>query len=293
MRRPDSFAGQRGFFTFVQNNDETDYLNLAYCQALSIKCTQTEVTSYSIAVDSYTKSKLEPKHLKLFDHIIDIPDDASAGDAWKLKNEWKAWWITPYRETVKVESDILFTDSIDHWWDGMSQHEVCLTSNVRDYEGKVSSCRAYRKLLDDNLLPNVYNGVMYFRYGRQSKDFFIYARYVYEHWDEFKTRMLVNCVDDEPTTDVAFSIAAMMMGVENCTNPALTYPTFTHMKGAINGWGINTDWREKLYSQIDDSLRMTVGFSGQHYPFHYYQKNFITPTLVERYERAYERRANQ
>jgi len=289
MRRPDSFKEQKGFFTFAQNNDTTDYLNLAYGQALSIKCSQRDVTSFAVAVDEATKACVTDAHREVFDYIIDIPEDAAAADAWKMKNEWKAWWLTPFKETMKLESDILFTDSVDHWWTGMQQTEVCLTTTIRNYEGSPSSCRAYRNLFDDNLLPDVYNGVMYFRYGKESMNFFVYAKYVFENWEVVKNNLLRNCHDDEPTTDVAYAIAAVMLGEDRCTNPTLSYPTFTHMKGAINGWGTNTDWTKTVYSQIDDDLHLTVGFTRQQYPFHYHSKKFLTPEIIRRYEDAYHR----
>ena len=282
-----TFSEQRGFFTFVQNNNKTDYLTLAYAQALSIKCTQ-QINSYAIAVDATTKELITDKHRKVFDYIIDIPDDAAKDDNWKLKNEWKAWWLTPFRETLKLESDILFTTNIDHWWDGLQQKEICLTSSIQNYEGEISHCRSYRKLLDDNHLPDVYNGIMYFRYGKISKEFFICARYIFENWDQFKTDLLKNCRDNEPTTDVVFSIAAEMIGIENCTNPALSYPTFTHMKGAIQDWNNNTDWTEKLYAQVTDDYGLQVGFTRQQYPFHYQQKQFVTKDIIEEYERRFD-----
>lgn len=289
MRRPDSFKEQKGFLTFAQNNDTTDYLNLAYCQALSVKCTQ-KITSFAVVVDEFTKSLITDSHKKVFDYIIDIPEDAASTDSWKMKNEWKVWWLTPFKETIKLESDILFVDSVDHWWPGLQQKEVCLTTDIRDYEGNVSGCRAYRTLFDNNSLPNVYNGLMYFRYGKDSMDFFVYAKYIFEHWDTVKNHLLKDCRDDQPTTDVVFAIAAMMLGEDRCTNPAISYPTFTHMKGAINGWGVNTDWTKTLYAQLDDALHLTVGFTRQQYPFHYYQKKFITPEIIEKYEHAFQQR---
>lgn len=288
MRKSDTFSEQQGFFTFVQNNSTTDYLNLAYCQALSIKCTQ-KINSYAIAVDSATKELITDRHRRVFNYIIDLPEDAAKDDEWKLKNEWQVWWITPFKETIKVESDILFTSSIDHWWAGLQQKEVCLTSNIRNYEGVISNAREYRRLFDDNLLPDVYNGLMYFRYGRSSKDFFIYVRYIFENWNYFKENMLKNCRDDKPTTDVVFAIAAEMLGIENCTNPVLSYPTFTHMKGAVQGWGTNDNWLEKVYAQISDDASLQVGFTKQQYPFHYQQKQYITPEIIQQYEGIYNR----
>lgn len=282
-RSPNSFKEQKGFLTFAQNSD-VDYLHLAYVQALSIKRTQREVTSYAVIVDANTKEKITDEHRAVFDYIIDLPVDASKNDSWKLKNEWQAWLLTPFKETVKLESDILFSTSIDHWWAGLQQREVCLTSSIRDYEGNISNARHYRKLFDDNLLPDIYNGLMYFRFGQDSRDFYMCAQFIFENWDYFKTEVLKNCRDDEPTTDVVFAIAAQMIGVEKCTNPALSYPTFVHMKGAIQGWSAATDWTTKLYAQIDNRLNLTVGFTRQQYPFHYYQKKFVTNEITNKYK---------
>jgi hypothetical protein len=285
MRNPDSFKEQRGFLSIAQNNETTDYLTLAYCQALSIKCTQKEVTSYAIIVDAETNKLITDKHKEVFDYIIVLPED----DAWesqlKFQNEWKVWELTPFKETIKLESDILFPTSIDHWWPGLQQREVCMTAHILNYEGDVTHNHTYRRLFIDNYLPDVYNGLMYFRFGRTSLQFFMYAKYIFQHWEEFSAQALQNCRDEIPSTDVVYAIAAKMLGVEHCTNPVLSYPTFVHMKGAINGWGTNTDWTDKLYAEIDDKLNITIGFTKQMSPIHYYQKHFITSEIIEKYER--------
>lgn len=284
MRRPDSFKEQQGYFTFAQNTEDVNYLELAYAQALSIKCTQ-KTNSYAVAVDTKTKELITNRHREVFDYVIDIHYDENTADSkWKLANEWQAWWLTPFKETIKLESDILFTRNIDHWWHGLRKQEVCLTSKILNYEGTVSNCRSYRELFDVNRLPDVYNGFMYFRFGSISMEFFNLARLIYQNWSEFKNEILIKCHDDFPTTDVVFAIAAQLIGVENCTNPGLDYPTFVHMKGAVNRLNSSDDWQEYYYAQLDDQLRMMIGFSRQHYPVHYFQKNFVTPELIEKYE---------
>ena len=40
MRSPKSFLDQQGYFTFAQNTESVNYLELAYAQAASIKQTQ-------------------------------------------------------------------------------------------------------------------------------------------------------------------------------------------------------------------------------------------------------------
>lgn len=289
MRRPDSFKEQRGYFTFVQNTNDVSYLELAYAQALSIKCTQ-RINKYAIAVDAATKECITDRHREVFDYIIDIHQDANAPDSkWKLANEWQAWWLTPFKETIKLESDILFTRNIDHWWDGLRQQEVCLTSAVRDYEGKISGSRAYRKFFDVNDLPDVYNGFMYFRFGVESMEFFNIARSIYQNWSDVKNTILKKCHDELPTTDVVYALAAKLYGTERCTVPDRDYPTFTHMKGAINRLNVSDDWTDYYYSQLDDELRLMIGFQRQMYPVHYYKKTFITPDMVSTYEQCFRR----
>jgi hypothetical protein len=289
MRRPDSFKEQQGYFTFAQNTEDVNYLELAYTQALSIKCTQ-KINKYAVAVDATTKELITDRHRKVFDYIIDIKQDSNALDSkWKLANEWQAWWLTPFKETIKLESDILFTRNVDHWWDGLRNQEVCLTTKIRDYEGTVSRCRVYRELFEVNNLPDVYNGIMYFRFGTVSMEFFNTARMIYQNWDVFREEILSKCHEDTPSTDVVYAIATQIVGVEKCTMPSLDYPTFAHMKGAINRLNASDDWRDYYYHQLDDQLQMTIGFSRQLYPVHYYQKSFVTPELLAKYETNYNR----
>lgn len=274
MRSPNSFSEQQGFLTFAQNTAEVDYLELAYYQAVSIKQTQS-INSYAVVVDAATKEKINEDHRRVFDYILDLPVDHNEPTSrWKLANEWQAWHLTPFKETIKLESDILFTQNIDHWWTGMRHREVCLTTKIRDYEGKVSADRSYRRMFDDSNLPDVYNGIMYFRFGQISMEFFQVAELVYQHWPMFRDTVLTNCREDTPSTDVVFAITAQIVGPELCTIPALDYPSFVHMKGAINGLGTGDDWRTALTHE-QDGTDIFIGFTRQQWPVHYYQKDFL------------------
>lgn len=278
MRSPNSFSEQQGYFTFAQNTDRVDYLELAYYQAISIKQTQ-RINSYAVAVDARTKEKINENHRRVFDYILDLPlDHNDPASDWKLANEWQAWNLTPFKETIKLESDILFTQNIDHWWTGMRHREVCLTTKIRDYEGTVSDCRTYRRMFDDSNLPNVYNGIMYFRFGQISMQFFQAAELIYQHWPIFRDQVLTNCREDLPSTDVVFAIAARIIGEELCTIPALDYPSFVHMKGAINRLNADTDWRT-AYANEMDGTDIFIGFTRQQWPVHYYQKDFLNERI--------------
>jgi len=273
----------RGYLTFAQNSGQVDYLNMAYLQAMSIKATQ-EINSYAVVVDDYTAGLVTEQHLKVFDHVIPVPHgDDAAMDSWKLKNEWKALAASPYDETVKLEADMLFTASIDHWWDIMSQQDVCFTTNVVDYRGQISTNRTYRRVFDQNGLLNVYTGFYYFRRSLAAAKLFNYARLVYANWPLFTNEILQGHDGRGPDTDLVFAIAARLCDSTDMYNAANPVPRFTHMKGSINGWEANRDWRTVVHHQFD-ATTLTVGFTRQQVPFHYHQKNFVTPELIKHYE---------
>lgn len=269
MRSPNSFQAQQGYFTFAQNTGTVDYLELAYYQAVSIKQTQ-QINSYAVAVDADTKKLITDRHLQVFDYVVDITNP----DAWAMNNEWQAWNLTPFKETIKLESDILFSQSVDHWWTGMRQQELCFTTKIRDYEGQVSPAREYRRVFDDNNLPDIYTGMYYFRFGSNSMEFFNMAQAVYTNWTVYRDEILTNCREDKPSTDVVFAVAALLFGAERCTIPELDYPSFVHMKGAINKLNTSADWRNAYLAQLDGT-QLSIGFTRQQWPVHYYQKDFL------------------
>jgi len=269
MRSPNSFKAQQGYFAFAQNTDTVNYLDLAYAQAVSIKNTQS-INQYAVAVDAETKKHVTHEHRKVFDYVIDIRNPNTHA----MSNEWQAWHLTPFKETVKLESDILFTTNVDHWWTGMRLQEVCFTTKIRNYEGKISNDRTYRKLFDQNNLPDIYTGMYYFRFGRTSMELFQLAEAIYTNWPIFRDQLLKNCREDQPSTDVVFAVAARLLGEESCTNPALDYPSFVHMKGAINGLGASADWQAVFPHEVYNNTLM-INFTRQTWPVHYYQKTFI------------------
>lgn len=268
MRSPNSFLDQQGYFTFAQNTESINYLELAYAQALSIKQTQT-VNKFAVAVDSETKKLITEEHQKVFDYVIDIVDPVANA----MSNEWQAWQLTPFKETIKLESDILFTTSIDHWWNGLRLQEICFTTKIRNHQGLISNNRTYRKFFDENNLPDIYTGVYYFRFGRTSLELFQLAQQIFIHWEYFKNH-LKNCREEHPSTDVVFAIAVRLLGEETCTNPGLDYPSFVHMKGAINGLHANANWQDNFQHELSGTDLM-INFNKQIWPVHYYQKDFI------------------
>ena len=263
----------QGYLTFAQGEQ---YLHCAYLLALSVK-TYCKINDFCVVVDPSTADLLTDNHRKVFDEIIQIDT------MHPFENENRAWDLTPYKETFKVESDMLITSNIDHWWAGARIKNVCFTTQVRNYRGEVVEDKHHRRMWLENNLCNAYNGFMYFRHCVETKQFFETSQRVFDNFELYKNAVLTNCRHDYPDTDVFMSIAATELGSQDYYVPTLDYPTFTHMKQHINDF-INDDWRDACHWTLTDDMIFCVNGYAQTRPFHYFHKDFCTPELIARYE---------
>jgi hypothetical protein len=269
---------QQGYFTFAQNTDTVDYLHLAYLQALNIKATQRH-SKFAVAVDAATRAQVNESHLSVFDYIIDITHDFNSADStWRLANEWQVFWLTPFKETIKLESDLLFTRSIDHWWDAFRLRNVCLSSGCRNYRQELSTVRTYRRVFDDNHLPDVYNGLMYFRFSQEAQQFFTTARQVFENWTMVREQ-LRGCDEQTPSTDLLYAVTAHIVGREQCTAPSLDFINFVHMKPAINGYDEDQVFSDVFNTEQDGNM-IRINNINQYHPLHYHDKTWIQQITI-------------
>lgn len=262
--------------TVACNTDQTDYLQLAYAQAVNIKQTQYH-NQYAVVVDKNTLEKVTDQHRKVFDYVIEAPDHAFG----PYGAEAFLFDLTPFKETIKLESDLVFTRSIDHWLTAFRLRDMVLSTGCRNYWQEISSIRKYRKVFDDNQLPDVYNGLMYFRFTKTARDFFDTAKQIYSAWDTV-VDTLKNCRETVPSTDLVFALAARIIGEELCTLPSADFVNFTHMKPAINEFDEGLTFDEVFVTEFDGSM-IRINNLNQLHPVHYYNKNFVNQ-LIGHYE---------
>lgn len=267
---------QLGFLTFAINSADVDYLSMAYLQALNIKETQKN-NRYAVVVDSKTYSHITEKQKKVFDYIIKI--DKEFKHPYEL--EPQAFALTPFKETIKLEADLLLPVSIDHWIDAFRLRDVVLSYGCKDYFQKTSTTRKYRRLFDENNLPDTYNGLMYFRYSQHASNFFRAAEVIFNNWDIVKNN-LKNCRDDQATTDVVYAIAALLVGPEQCYIPTAEFINFVHMKPSVNGFSESLNLTDVFLVEWKDGLR--INNINQYHPLHYHDKKFPIEQLTQYYE---------
>jgi hypothetical protein len=268
---------QLGFLTVARNTEQTDYLQLAYVQALNVKRTQKN-NQYAVVVDKKTFAEITDTHKKVFDYIIQAPEH----DFGPYGTEAFLFELTPFKETIKLESDLLFTRSIDHWIHTFRLRDMVLSTGCRNYQQDHSNSRKYRKTFDDNNLPDVYNGLMYFRFTKTARDFFDTTKKIYSNWNSI-IDVLKNCRESTPSTDLVFALAARIVGEELCTLPSADFINFVHMKPGINGFNEGLTFDEVFVTEFDQGM-IRINNINQYHPLHYYNKNFVTHELIEYYE---------
>lgn len=271
----------RGFITFAINTDDVDYLRLAYLQALNIRTTQPNA-NVSVIVDHATQEKIDARHTDVFDHIITCDSGTVSNRETNFQRESQVFRLTPYKETIKVESDLLFTRDISHWWTALRLKNLVLATGCKNYWQLPSPVRKYRRVFDDNKLPDVYNGLMYFRYSQEAHKFFSLAERIFVHWTEIQPT-LKNSRDEKASTDLVYAITAHILGVEEYTIPSLDFFNFVHMKSGIQGWSDEHPWTNYAVSEIDNNV-LRINNVNQYSPVHYYHKEFATDELIEYYE---------
>ena len=265
----------QGFLTFARNSDDVDYLKLAYLQCLNVKATQKE-NKYAVVVNQATRDKMTDNMLKAFDHVVCFESESP------FQAEAYALALTPFKETIKLESDLLFTRNIDHWWTSFRLKNMCLPTAAKTFMGINGTVRKYRELFDANNLPNVYNGLMYFRYSKEAHDFFQMVAYIQREWAHVKVG-LKKCLEEQPSTDVMFGLAAIMLGEETCTMPSMDFLNFVHMKSEFNGWSDNRSWVDTVMNERDGDI-IRINNLNQYNPVHYYDKTYATDELIGYYE---------
>lgn len=184
-------------------------------------------------------------------------------------NDWQMFAVSPYRETIKLEADMIATSSVDYWWTLFELRDVVISRGARTYRNEPAQSRFYRRCFDANNLPDVYNAITYWRLSRTAQEFFSLVRQIFTNWSEF--RKLIRFPEEEASTDLVYAMAAQIMGPEQVTLPAGLGPTIVHMKRHINILHCN-DWTQELIWENDPFRINTIAQTGF---VHYHQKEWL------------------
>ena len=247
---------ERGYLIPAVDSDSVDYLRCAVQLATSIRRWHPDA--------KITALTMKPCSDPVFDHVIPLP----YGDLGGYRNDWQVFHASPYRQTIKLEADMIPAGPIDHWWTLFECRDVVVSLGARDFYDQPAESRYYRKIFDQNDLPDVYNAITYWRLSATAKEFFGLVRSIFEHWNDYKT--LLKFPEDSPSTDVVYAIAAKIIGPESVTLPQGLGPNIVHMKKHIIPTQSH-DWTQELVWETDPFRINTVAQWGL---VHYHIKDW-------------------
>jgi len=250
---------ERGYLIVAKNTESVDYIDCARALARSIKI-HTPQAKICLLTDT-------PINDSVFDFVRNFPYPTVDG----FGNDWQIFAASPFRQTIKLEADMIVPHSIWHWWTMLEHRDVVIALGARNYLNQFTPSRHYRKIFDLNGLPDVYNAITYWRLSQGAQTFFNTVRAIFENWPDVQ-KTLKGGSDDPGSTDVVYALAALIVGVENVTLPNTGYPSLIHMKAQINGLS-QEEWTRELIWELDGS-NIRINTVDQEYPFHYNIKDF-------------------
>lgn len=242
-------------------------------QGYVIHAVNTDVTDYELCAETLVKSLRSVGDTRPITIITknDLQKDSVNSVTYgPYCDDWQVYECSPYTETFKLESDMIVTRSLDGWWNIVKDRDLHIATGCRNYKQQISKSRFYRQVFDKNNLPDVYNGITYFKKSNLAKEFYKIVKNIFKNWKEINSNLSYSSSLEYGDTDTVYAIAAQIIGIEKCTIPDSSIQ-FVHMKQKINN-GLVEDWtREMVWELIGTDFRLNT--VSQLYPVHYHIKS--------------------
>lgn len=270
----------KGILVIAQNNKTVDYVLQACVLAMSLKLTDPD-----IPISLVTNDPVDKNFISLFDNIIQIPwSDEAEDKSWKINNRWKLYHVSPYDETIVLDTDMLILEKISNYWNFLSNYDLFFVTNVLTYRHEIATNDFYRKVFTSNNLPNLYSGFHYFKKSDLAYEFYTWLELVMKNWEKFYTQHLNKDIPKELSVDVACAIVAKILDCEEkITTNSSCSPTFVHMKTKVQNWNkFSSSWKEYVGIYYDNDCNLKIGNYQQTKMFHYTDKSFITNEIVNK-----------
>lgn len=269
----------KGFIILAQNTKTVDYIQQAYALALSIKHSQQEKSISLITNDTVPK-----KYQALFDQIIPIPWE-DTDSRFRAENRWKIYHVTPYDETMVLDTDMLLLEDVSEWWSYCSNYDIKFCSRVKNYKLDTIVDTFHRKTFISNNLTNPYFGLHYFKKNQAAFEFYKILEFVITHWEFCRGTFAPLDPQEWLSMDLAAAIAIEISGLQDQAVDKTSPLEFIHMKTPIQGWQpIPSSWQDTVPFLLNKKGELIVGNIKQDKLFHYVEKNFITDDIIKKLE---------
>lgn len=245
------------------------YARQAEYLARSISKTQSGVNKLSVITDCDVDTSV-------FDQVITLSIDLKPEADWKIENRVQFYDLTPYEETIILDSDMLFLSDVSHWWKYLNNYELFLTNKVKTFRNEwAPKQNLYRRPFTIHNLPNVYSAFTYFKKTPLTREFFNLVKQIVLNWETWIARYTPHYIQKFPSIDLAMAIAVSVMGIEDEVTSTNDFPTFTHMKAQLQGWKPKTERWEDIIGIYQTDKEIKLGPYKQTGVLHYVKKDFV------------------
>jgi hypothetical protein len=207
----------KGVVIFAQNNSELDYAKIALFAAKRVReYLDVPVTLITDSKDWLLSS--QPEAESVFDQIIPVWYEttqtrkffdgslSSKKLIWKNLNRFDAFNLSPYDETLVIDSDyIICSDNLNKVW-GSKNNFMIYRQGYDLAQWRDTSSFEY---INQYSIPFYWATVFYFRKDKVNQSFFRLVQLVKENWQYYK--YLYNIDSALFRNDFAFSIAIHIM----------------------------------------------------------------------------------
>ncbi len=269
----------KGFVIFAKNSKDVNYVQQACALALSIKKTQSVVNNVSLV----TNNEVPDNFKNLFDNIIEIPWYDESDNFLAADHRWKLYHITPYEQTIVLDSDMLILEDIANWWNYLDNYDLKFCTKIKNYKNEViEKDFKHRKAFIENDLPNVYCALHYFRKSNLALGFYKILEFVIKNWEHcygtYAPKEYQHWLSMDLSAAIALKISSFQDEVVDKNCPL----EFTHMKPAIQGWVLdNIRWQNIIHKFMNKSGKLYLANIQQEKVFHYVEEDFLTPEILE------------
>ncbi len=248
-----------------------EYVKQAYLCAKSIRETQT-INNVSLL----TNDTVPQEYKSVFDKIIEVPN--SQTDFYRTDFRWKVFHITPYDETIVLDTDMIFLTDVSHWWNYLRKYDICFTKNTRTYRNTLITNNYYRKAFEDNYLPNIYCAFHYFKKTDIALNYYLKLKQICKNYKEFYKIYVPKQTPKLSSMDINHAITVLDQQIENYIfEPA----SFVHMKSNVQDWKNPTEnWTDTIPFYFSQDFTLKVGNYLQHGIFHYTENSFCN-TIIQ------------
>ena len=229
-----------------------DYVRQACLCAMSIKKTQT-INNVSIV----TSDTVPEEYKSVFDKIIEVPwHDKDSKSFYKTEHRWKVFHLTPYDETVVLDTDMIFLSDVSHWWKYFAQKSVGFISNVTDYRGNKITNDYYRKAFTANNLPNIYCAFHYFKKNNTALDYYKVLNRVCDNYKKYYEVYVPKQTPTLSSMDVNHAITVLNMQLTKYKSNLLS---IVHMKSKVQDWETTSDnWSDTIQYYVDKDINLKI-----------------------------------